>query len=118
MRMWNVPIAMLCKKHLLQEHASMHAFAYTIVKGKPMDAYIERGHCDCSVILHRHNVLARELLDRGSKHHTPMSSTINFPSEGHVDVNESIRRLKEICPDCAARYENLNTPEGNTKFDE
>lgn len=107
MRMWDVIPDMLCKKHLMQEHASLHAFASMISKGKSVQKFVDRGHCECKNILHRHNVLAREMLNRGINHRSPMSSTIPFPDTGSVDIDESIRILKEKCSACSDRHERL-----------
>lgn len=112
MRMWNVERKMLCNRHLQQEHASMHLFASAIVKGRSISTYINRGHCACSNILHRHNVLAREMLDRGMRHLTPMDSNIKFPAIGVVDAAASVKYLTSVCSACATlRREMLNRRE-------
>lgn len=104
MRMWMVDPKVMCRKHLLGEHAELHMFVGTIRKGVSLAGYVSRGLVDTSKIVSRHEALAKELLDRGYNHVSPMVH-VDTLGIGQVDVENSLRELTRRCPDCAKRIQ-------------
>jgi hypothetical protein len=100
--MWDIPPAMLCRKHLLGEHVEMHMFAGSIEKGKNIDGYICRGLVQTDKIAKRHDILAAEMTLRGMKHASPLKQPI-VESRGKVDPNESYYTLGKRCKECESR---------------
>lgn len=102
MRMWMVDPKIMCRKHLLGEHAELHMFVGTIRKGVSLAGYVSRGLVDTTQIVSRHEALAQELLDRGYNHVSPMIH-IDTLKIGKVNSDNSLRELSRRCPDCAKR---------------
>jgi len=107
MRMWNVDPRFLCRKHLLGEHVEMHMFLGSILKGKSMRGFIEKGLVEIHNIKLRHHQLKNEMIDRGMNHKSDLPDC-NLWTEGKVDSFDNIDELIKRCPDCKKRiYEYL-----------
>jgi hypothetical protein len=100
MRMWMVNPKIMCRKHLLGEHAELHMFVGTIRKGVSLAGYVSRGLVDTTKIVSRHETLAKELWDRGYNHISPLIY-IDTLKIGVVDEANSMAELTRRCPDCA-----------------
>ena len=102
MRMWGIDPKKLCRKHLLGEHVEMHMFAGTIKKGISITGYLENGLVDPSTILARHEVLAKEMVERGYNHNSPLDFPLTLES-AVVDVKANRDDLRKRCPECKKR---------------
>ena len=102
MRMWNIEPSLLCRKHLLGEHVEMHMFAGTIKKGISITGYLENGLVDPSTILARHEVLAKEMVELGYNHNSPLDFPLTLES-AVVDVEANRDDLRKRCPECKKR---------------
>jgi len=99
MRMWLVPPAVMCRKHLLGEHVEMHMFVGTINKGTSIQGYIDDGLVEVQRIKERHDALATEMERRGYNHASPLPE-FNSWEAGHVDPSNSQRELIRRCEEC------------------
>lgn len=111
MRIWGVPVALMCDKHLGGEHVEMHMFKSVIELDKKVDGYIRDKLLDTLAILTRHEELSREMLKRGMKHNSPLLS-VSYPEgfvhRNSVDPHESEMELVRRCPKCRERFEAAN----------
>jgi hypothetical protein len=103
MRMWKVPVKLLCKVHLLGEHVEMHMFAGTLSKGKSIKGYIDKGLIEVHNITSRHDDLAAEMVRRGMNHHSPIIEISDKVRIGKINVLKNIRDLCERCHNCRKR---------------
>ena len=106
MRMWNVDPKCLCRKHLLGEHVECHMFIGTINKGTSLKGYIEKGLVEVHNIEKRHDVLKDEMERRGMNHNSSLPEC-NLWEEGNISVVDNIEELKNRCPECRQRINNL-----------
>lgn len=112
MRMWMVDPSLLCRKHLLGEHAEIHKHRHNFVKKHKVDKRISPiVQIEPVSMSNRHDKLAIEMLERGYKHNSPyFQPDISYlPVQQHyakVDLNQSIKDLIERCPDCARNFLN------------
>lgn len=107
MRMWMVPPEYLCKKQLLGEAAEIHMFISTILLGKKVTGYLEKGLLEPSALCSRHNELVEEMKKRGMNHQSELDCEKLVPllkskfteQEWNVkiDPEESLRILKQRC---------------------
>jgi hypothetical protein len=124
MRMWKVPVQMLCRKHLLGEHvdaptARMHMFVGASRKravgaGKSIAGYISKGLVEIHSISRRlrrrrDNELAEEMERRGYTHKSPLAYVGEMI--GEVDVESNILELNR-CHLCREMQWNLKNWKG------
>lgn len=102
MRMWNVPVEMLCAKHLRGEHVECHMFVGCIERGNSISGFVADKLVDTTLIKERHDALAQEMLDRGGNHNSPLEQP-TVKAQGEIDVQANIRELARRCPDCRVR---------------
>lgn len=100
MRMWNVDVKKMCRKHLLGEHVEMHMFVSSVKNGKSLQGFINTGLVEVHNIKKRHDELVQEMLFRGYKHKTPLNYE-DFYVAGSVDIEENERELSRRCCYCA-----------------
>jgi hypothetical protein len=109
MRMWMVDPKVLCNKHLLGEHGEIHKHRHNFVKqhsiAKRISPVIQ---IEPNSMQSRHDVLAKEMLNRGMNHQSPfeqpdISYLPVFQQQAVVDVRNSLRDLSERCPECAKK---------------
>jgi hypothetical protein len=76
MRIWDVPPDKLCRKHLLGEHAELHAI-WTILtqerKGYSRHPETMRWKGKLKALYERHQLLVDEMTERGYKHNSRLS---------------------------------------------
>jgi len=109
MRMWNVRPELMCRKHLLGEHAEMHMFFVALSLGKMHDGYICKGLVEVHNIKRRHDELAREMVRRGYRHNSPMSDSPLLATAGFVDIERSYEELQLRCAECRRRILKTNS---------
>jgi hypothetical protein len=68
MRMWMVEPKIMCKNHLLGEHAEIHMFVWNIARNRSVNGYITKGLLETHNLCSRHEELAQELTKRGYHH--------------------------------------------------
>lgn len=99
MRMWLVDPKKLCRKHLLGEHVEMHMFASFINNNKGIQGFLDKGLVATDKIVERHDILARELIDRGYHHQSPIEMK-PIEKRGYVDIQENEKELCRRCEKC------------------
>lgn len=109
MRMWMINPKLLCKKHLLGEHNELHKHRHSFVKKHSISGRITPVvQIEPSSMERRHNVLAKEMLNRNYNHKSDynqpdISYLQNNERYATVDVNNSINDLKQRCHECKKR---------------
>lgn len=102
MRLWMVKPEYMCRKHLFGEHLETHMFIGSIKKGTSLKGYIENGLVDTSRIKRRHDALAKEIVDRGFTHKSPLEYEDTL-KVGSVNVETSMNVLRSRCDLCNRR---------------
>lgn len=115
MRMWMIPPALLCRKHLLGEHNELHMLAGSLLRGKSLEGFIRNGLLEPACLVPRHDALAGEMRARGFRHQSPLPDasalhealTAYHPHvrNATVNVEESLHELQRRCPECRQRIE-------------
>ena len=105
MRMWNVPVEQMCRKHLMGEHVETHMFVGTMNAGKSIQGYVANGLIEVDTLLDRHEQLAKEIERRGYNHSSPLFINAlvmeTYRGLGVVDSQNSLDELARRCGDCA-----------------
>jgi len=109
----DVDPAIICRKHLIAEHAEIHMFVGTIEVKKQLDGYATGNCLDISKLKHRHDVLAAEMLKRNYQHYSPLpQGRINeldlsylpeWVVETTIDADVSLFQLLN-CKECCELY--------------
>jgi hypothetical protein len=100
---------LLCRQHLLGEHAEIHKFRHNFVKQHSIDGRLSPVvQIEPIEMERRHNDLAAEMVRRGYKHQSPYSlPDLSYLSHDQVfakvDREESRRDLCERCEACRER---------------
>ena len=111
MRMWGVPVNMMCTRHLAGEHAELEMFVWNIRHGRNLTGYYVGGLMDTRLIQVRHNDLAAEIdrrvragESRGKGHNSPLVYNDRL-GLGSIDVDANLVELARRCPRCKERIE-------------
>jgi len=79
MRIWDIKPELLCRKHLLGEHAELHALWSILTKGKKgYAAHPEtmRWRGKLGALFNRHEKQVKEMKRRGYKHNSPLEKKL------------------------------------------
>ena len=107
MRMWMLPTAGMCRKHLLGEHVELHMLLGSLRRGKNIEGFLSGGLVDPQRIFARHQELVAEMTRRGYKHNSPLDeqecATLvdGYWGRAAIDTDANARDLHQRCPDCA-----------------
>ena len=107
MRMWMLPPAGMCRKHLLGEHVELHMLLGSLRRGKNIEGFLSGGLVDPQSIFARHEELVAEMTRRGFKHNSPLEkqecATLAVAHAGRASINTAanVLDLCQRCPDCA-----------------
>lgn len=97
--MWLVNPRKLCREHLLGEHKELHQLVGSLLKGKSVKGYIEKGQVEIHSIEKRHKELVKEMIARGYKHKSPIKKFKSFRA-GKINILENERELERRCKNC------------------
>jgi len=104
MRIWDVPVQLMCGKHLRGEHVECHMLVGWIQKGMSLKGFVADGLVDPRIIQERHDDLAVEMVARGGNHNSPLPAHSSpGPDENHIDGQANIQELARRCADCYDR---------------
>jgi hypothetical protein len=93
--------ALMCRKHLLGEHAECHMFRGSLLKGKSLRGFLEAGLLDSRQLAHRHDELAAEMSYRGYRHASPLPSDFEVDAAASdMDRPGSMIELASRCESC------------------
>jgi superfamily II DNA or RNA helicase len=104
MRMWLVNPKLMCRKHLLGEHVECHMFLGSIKHNHKLSNYLKNGLLDATKLKERHDELAKEILNRGYKHNSPLPDITEeekIKYKGSIDIDANMNELARRCPICA-----------------
>ena len=106
MRMWMLPPAVMCRKHLLGEHVELHMLLGSLRRGKNIEGFIAKGLVDPPQLFARHETLVAEMSRRGFKHTSPIDEhecaalAQGYAGRAIIDTAANARDLCLRCPDC------------------
>jgi hypothetical protein len=108
MRMWMVDPRIMCRQHLLGEHAEIHMFIGTISRGDSVKGYLEKGLLEIHSLCSRHDELVREMKRRNYRHDSAMSKKWKQARIlGSIDKDKNLKQLVSRCQRCRERYERM-----------
>lgn len=99
MRIWDVPPGRLCRKHLLGEHAELHAVWSVLTLKKPgYSRHPEtlRWKGRLRALFLKHEEIVAEMLSRGYAHNSPLDeelATGSAEQDVFVDTLDEQRRI-------------------------
>jgi len=81
MRVWDIPVRQLCRKHLLGEHRELHGLWNILTKHKGKGGYSRHPETlrwvgKSRALYNRHEALVVEMLRRGYKHLSPLDKKL------------------------------------------
>lgn len=101
MRMWLVDPSTMCRQHLLGAHVELHMLAGSILKGRSIQGFLDRGLLEPTLIREHHTDLVAEMTRRGMKHRSELPDVdVSGFTAGHVDRDASERELRRRCSKC------------------
>jgi len=106
MRIWLLDPEKMCRQHLLGEHVELHMLEGCLNKGKNISGFIENGFVDPTLLLPRHDELAREMEERGYNHCSPVGKIPQTLQKGHIDPAANRVELCRRCAECTERFSN------------
>ena len=101
MRVWDIHPKHLCRKHLLAEHRELHGLWNILTKHSGKGGYSRhpetlRWAGKQKALYNRHEILVKELLCRGYKHHTPLDKFFATGSGNQRIFVNTVREQKKI----------------------
>jgi hypothetical protein len=103
--MWMVNPTVMCRNHLLGEHAEIHMLVWNIDRGHSVKGYLDKGLLETHNLYSRHEELARELRRRGYQHNSALDVKWKLAKNaGSVDTEKSLEELVRRCAKCRERY--------------
>lgn len=91
----------MCRQHLLGEHAEIHMFIGTISKGHSVEGYLDKGLLEVHSLYDRHDELVKEMKCRNYRHCSAISKKWKQTNMiGSVDREKSLRQLLKRCSRC------------------
>jgi hypothetical protein len=104
-RMWMVNPAVMCNKHLLGEHVECHMLVGHLQRKRQITNYIRLNLLQPKSLRGRHDQLAKEMLDRGMRHQSPLPDyDLSYLPEAYrtytVNAEASLAELSKRCADC------------------
>lgn len=107
-----VPASLMCRRHLLGEHVEIHMLLGTLLKGRSIAGFLDKGLLEPVSLKQRHDLLAVEMEARGYRHGSPISSA-EFKAAlaslddkelaVKVDPGKSRMELYSRCAECENR---------------
>ncbi len=98
----------LCRQHLLGEHAEIHMFIGAISRGKSIKGYLEKGLLEVHSLHNRHERLVREMKLRGYRHNSDIDEMWRQAERsGYIDKDRSFEQLINRCSRCRERYKRM-----------
>ena len=112
MRMWLANPEKMCQKHLCGEHLEMHMFLGALKKRKKIDGYLKNNLFEPRSLFQRHKDLAKEMIDRGYNHKSPIDEIDCFSifilsmekQYWEIDKEAALRDLLDRCPECRSNF--------------
>lgn len=98
----------MCRQHLLGEHAEIHAFIEAINRGSSVKGYLKNGLLEVHSLYNRHEELVEELRRRDYKHNSEIDTRWKEADQlGSIDRSKNLNQLIVRCRKCEERYDNI-----------
>ena len=95
----------MCRQHLLGEHAEIHMFIGTINRKKSVKGYLQKGLLEVHNLFSRHNELVEEMKRRGYRHRSEIEEEWKTAIRaGFIDRKRNLEELVNRCSECKKRY--------------
>ena len=95
----------MCRQHLLGEHAEIHMFIGTINHKKSVEGYLRKGLLEVHNLYSRHNELVEEMEKRGYKHRSEVNEKWKLTGKnGSINRESNLKELINRCLKCRSRY--------------
>jgi hypothetical protein len=105
MRMWMVNPRIMCRQHLLGEHAEIHMFIGTINRRKSVRGYLEKGLLEVHNLYNRHEELVREMKRRKYNHYSELNEKWKIvENAGIIAKKKNLIELINRCSKCESRH--------------
>jgi hypothetical protein len=106
MRIWDLDPACLCDRHLVAEHAELHAVWSVITqnrRGYSAHPETRRWRGKLAALYRRHEALVEEMSKRGFSHRSPLDSTSATGLKRQDELIDSLEEQSERlrAKDCA-----------------
>ena len=100
----------MCRQHLLGEHAEIHMFIGTISRGNSVKGYLEKGLLEVHSLYNRHDELVKEMKRRNYRHNSEISKKWKEARIlGSIDRKKNLKQLISRCSRCREGYECMFT---------
>lgn len=111
MRMWMLPPEMMCMKHIVGEHGEIHKHRHNFVKKHSIKGRIfPEVQIEPESMKKRHDELAEYLKNHKSPYEMPdLSHLPKGIKQARVNIDVSIRDLKNRCPKCREKIKRWQT---------
>ena len=99
MRIWDINPKYLCRKHLLGEHAELHAIWSIILNKKSgfkNHPEVKRWRGKLKALYKRHDLLVKEMKRREYNHFSPLDKKLAKGKEEQKVLIDSIKKQKAI----------------------
>lgn len=109
MRIWDIDVKLLCRKHLLGEHRELHGLWNILTKHKGKGGYSRHPETlrwvgKTLALYHRHEDLVLEMERRGYNHQSPLDKSLGgglgFQDQFINTKEEQFKILQEKPCDC------------------
>lgn len=98
----------MCRNHLLGEHAEIHLFVWNIDRKHSIKGYINKGLLETHNLYNRHEELAQELRRRGYRHNSELDAKWKrAENAGSIDKKRNLEQLIERCTKCRERHKSF-----------
>ena len=95
----------MCREHLLGEHAEIHMFVGTIDRGRSIRGYVERGLLEVHSLFNRHEELVQEMKRRNCRHDSEIDKKWKEAAKTWtIDRQKNLKQLINRCSRCRRRY--------------
>ena len=95
----------MCRQHLLGEHAEIHMFIGTINRKKSVKGYLEKGLLEIHNLYNRHEELVKEMKRRGYNHYSEVDEKWKFVEKvGTINRDKNIDDLINRCWKCKGQH--------------
>lgn len=99
MRIWDLPPEVLCRRHLLGEHAELHALWNVLtrdMKGFSNHPETRRWRGKLKALYRRHQALVEEMERRGYRHGSPLEEELAAGEASQEDFVDTPAEQMEI----------------------
>ena len=94
----------MCREHLIGEHAEIHMFIGSINRGKSVKGYLDKGLLEMHSLYNRHEDLVKEMKRRNYNHNSKVNEKWKFAKKaGVIDKEKSYGELMSRCSKCKRR---------------